>query len=95
MDAASNLSIDWSPVSRILTYTRLEPGGSGHAVYAVDVQTGNETTIAPAPSGSDYWWPTFSPDDPSSRPAGPRVARPPSTSCRLMDTGPSSGLPSR
>ncbi len=62
-DTTSYLSIDWSPDSRWLTYTRVPDGGSGHAVFEVDVVSGVERLLlVPQAPTTDYWWPTFSPD---------------------------------
>jgi dipeptidyl aminopeptidase/acylaminoacyl peptidase len=62
MDGASYLSIDWSPDSRALTYSRVPDGGSAHGLYAVDITSNAESLVAAPASGVEYWWPTFSPD---------------------------------
>jgi Tol biopolymer transport system component len=62
-DAPSYLSIDWSPDSRLVTYARHADDESGYRVYAVDIGTATETLLTPeTPSGTDHWWPTYSPD---------------------------------
>jgi WD40 repeat protein len=61
-DAPSYLSVDWSPDSQRVTYSRSDGDGS-FAVYSADVASGTETPIASgADAGANYWWPTFSPD---------------------------------
>jgi dipeptidyl aminopeptidase/acylaminoacyl peptidase len=61
-EAASYLSLDWSPDSASLTYTRLDDATGRHALYASDVASGSERLLVlPAP-GREFWWPTYSPD---------------------------------
>jgi Tol biopolymer transport system component len=61
-DGPSYLSVDWSPDSRHVTYSRSNETDDGFDAYAVDLARMEETLLAgDEPGVGNLWWPTYSP----------------------------------
>ena len=58
-----------------MTYSRKAAADSGYSVYAAEVEPPSETAVQSGPSGTDYWWPTYSPDGSRIASGGGTAAR--------------------